>query len=50
MIIGMPKEIKPGENRVGATPSGVDLLVKAGHRVLVEQGAGIGSGARGSSL
>lgn len=43
MIIGIPKEIKPGENRVGATPSGVDLLVKAGHRVLVEQGAGIGS-------
>lgn len=44
MIIGIPKEIKVGENRVGATPSGVDMLVKAGHRVLVEKGAGEGSG------
>ncbi|MFQ6077284.1 MAG: alanine dehydrogenase, partial [Candidatus Bathyarchaeia archaeon] len=44
MIIGVPKEIKIGENRVGATPSGVDMLVKAGHRVLVEKGAGDGSG------
>jgi len=44
MIIGVPKEIKIGENRVGATPSGVNMLVKAGHRVLVEEGAGQGSG------
>ncbi|MFQ6081373.1 MAG: alanine dehydrogenase [Candidatus Bathyarchaeia archaeon] len=44
MIIGIPKEIKIGENRVGATPAGVDMLVKAGHRVLVEKGAGQGSG------
>ena len=44
MIIGIPKEIKTGENRVGATPSGVDMLVKAGHGVLVEKGAGGGSG------
>lgn len=43
-MIGIPKEIKTGENRVGATPSGVDMLVKAGHRVLVEKGAGGGSG------
>jgi len=44
MIVGVPKEIKIGENRVGATPSWVDMLVKAGHRVLVEKGAGEGSG------
>jgi len=44
MIIGIPKEIKIGENRVGATPTGVDMLVKARHRVLVETGAGKGSG------
>jgi len=46
MIIGVPGEIKIGENRVAATPTGVDLLVKAGHRVLVEKGAGEGSGFR----
>ncbi len=44
MIVGIPKEIKIGENRVAATPSGVDMLVKAGHKVLVENGAGTGSG------
>lgn len=44
MIIGVPKEIKTGENRVGATPAGVDALVKAGHEVLIEMGAGNGSG------
>jgi len=44
MIIGVPKEIKTAENRVGATPAGVDMLVKAGHKVLVEKGAGEGSG------
>lgn len=44
MIVGIPKEIKVGENRVAATPSGVDMLAKAGHRVLVEKGAGEGSG------
>ncbi|MEA3459318.1 MAG: alanine dehydrogenase [Chloroflexota bacterium] len=44
MIIGVPKEIKTGENRVGATPAGVDAFVKAGHKVLVEKGAGEGSG------
>ena len=40
LIIGIPKEIKIGENRVAITPAGVDMLVKAGHRVLVERGAG----------
>lgn len=44
MIIGVPKEIKNNENRVAATPASVDALVKAGHKVLVEIDAGIGSG------
>ena len=43
MIIGVPKEIKNNEFRVSATPSGVHALVKAGHSVIVEAGAGIGS-------
>jgi len=44
MIIGVPKEIKEGEKRVGMIPQGVDALVAHGHRILVEKGAGIGSG------
>ncbi len=44
MIVGIPKEIKANENRVAATPGGVAAMVKAGHRVLVEKGAGAGSG------
>lgn len=44
MIIGVPKEIKDNEARVGATPAGVKALVDAGNKVLVEAGAGIGSG------
>ena len=43
MIIGVPKEIKNNEFRVSATPSGVHSLVKAGHSVLVETSAGLGS-------
>jgi alanine dehydrogenase len=43
MIIGVPKEIKDLENRVAVTPGGVSELVKDGHRVLVEAGAGVGS-------
>jgi len=43
MIIGLPKEIKDGENRVGLTPGAVKALVARGHRVLVERGAGEGS-------
>ena len=43
MIIGVPKEIKDHETRVGLVPSGVTALVEAGHRVLVESGAGAGS-------
>jgi len=44
MIIGILKEIMPEENRVAATPVCVELLIKNGHRVLVEKNAGSGSG------
>lgn len=44
MIIGIPKEIKDNENRVGMTPSGVAGLVNHGHTVYVQQSAGTGSG------
>jgi alanine dehydrogenase len=40
MIIGVPKEIKPVENRVGMTPAGVLEMTKAGHVVYVQSGAG----------
>lgn len=44
MIIGVAKEIKNNENRVALTPAGTETLKKAGHSVLVEKGAGSGSG------
>lgn len=44
MIIGIPKEIKNNENRVAITPAGVVTLKNAGHRVLIEKNAGLGSG------
>lgn len=44
MLIGVPKEIKNNENRVAITPAGVDAFVKAGHEIMVETNAGIGSG------
>jgi alanine dehydrogenase len=44
VIIGVPREIKPQEYRVALIPAGVDALVHAGHRVLIEGGAGEGSG------
>ena len=44
MILGVPKEIKAQENRVGAVPAMVLDLVHAGHKVLVQQGAGAGAG------
>jgi alanine dehydrogenase len=44
MIIGIPKEIKNNENRVGMTPSGVAELVRRGHTVVVQHTAGEGSG------
>ncbi len=44
MIIGVPKEIKTREYRVGMTPAGVRSLTSRGHKVLVEKGGGEGSG------
>ena len=43
MIVGVPSEVKNHEYRVACTPAGVHELVRAGHRVLVEQHAGAGS-------
>ena len=43
MLVGIPKEIKAQENRVGITPAGVHALAEAGHSVRVEKGAGLGS-------
>jgi alanine dehydrogenase len=43
MIIGVPKEVKDHEARVGLLPSGAKALVEAGHRALVQSGAGLGS-------
>lgn len=43
MIVGVPKEIKTLEFRVALTPAGVRELVKNGHKVLIESGAGVGS-------
>jgi alanine dehydrogenase len=44
MIIGVPKERKDSEFRVGIVPAGVEELVAEGHEVLIESGAGLGSG------
>lgn len=44
MIIGIPEEIKIRERRVAITPAGVHELIKRGHTVLIEDGAGTGSG------
>ncbi|HYK09906.1 MAG TPA: alanine dehydrogenase [Gemmatimonadales bacterium] len=44
MIVGVPKEIKTNENRVALVPAGAEALAADGHTVLVEQGAGLGSG------
>jgi len=44
MKIGVPTEIKPQENRVALTPAGTERLRHAGHEVLVQSGAGLGSG------
>ncbi len=43
MIVGVPKEVKDHEARVGLLPSGATALVEAGHRVLVQSSAGSGS-------
>ena len=44
MIVGVPKEIKNNENRVAITPAGVEAMTKAGHTVVIEHNAGLGSG------
>jgi len=44
MKIGVPKEIKTNENRIALVPAGAEALAAAGHSVVVEQGAGLGSG------
>ena len=44
MIVGVPREIKSDEYRVAMTPNGVEELTRAGHKILVEAGAGVGSG------
>ncbi len=42
MVIGVPKEIKDKEFRVAVVPSGVRVLINAGHRVMIERGTGSG--------
>src|SRR3954451_6879437 len=44
MKIGVPKEIKTNENRIALVPAGAEALVAAGHSVMIEKGAGEGSG------
>jgi alanine dehydrogenase len=44
LIVGVPREIKEDEYRVGMIPVGVEMLARAGHQVLIEKGAGLGSG------
>ncbi len=44
MLIGVPKEIKNRENRVGVVPGGVAQLITAGHKVIIQKGAGLGAG------
>ena len=46
MRIGVAREIKDNENRVALVPSGVETLTKAGHKVFVEAGAGVGTGIK----
>jgi len=48
MIVGIPKEIKEHEYRAGMLPVGVEELARAGHRILVQKGLGLGSGIRDS--
>ncbi len=45
MLVGVPKEIKDNEFRVGMTPAAVAELVHHGHKAIVEKGAGVGSGS-----
>ena len=43
MIIGVPRDVRPSEYRVGLTPAGTDALLRRGHTVYVERGAGAGA-------
>jgi len=45
VIVGVPTEVKPDERRVGLTPTSVSELVRHGHQVIVQSGAGLGIGA-----
>ena len=44
LTVGVPREIQAQEFRVGLTPAGVDALEKCGHKVVIENNAGVGSG------
>ena len=44
MRIGVPKEIKSQENRIGLTPESVKSLISNGHKILIEKNGGLGSG------
>jgi len=50
VIVGLPKEIKDNEYRVGLTPAGVRALTDAGHQVTVQKSAGEGSGFDDASI
>ena len=50
MLVGVPKEIKDSEYRVGLVPSTVRELTANGHRVIVERNAGLGAGLAASEL
>ena len=44
MRVGVPKEVKPDEYRVAMMPVGAEQLIRAGHEVVIEAGAGVASG------
>src|SRR5262249_62153529 len=50
MVVGVPKEIKVGEQRIALTPAGARAFSDAGHHVLVETGAGVGSSFRDEEI
>ncbi len=50
MIVGVPKEIKVHESRVAVTPEGVSEFIHAGHTVIIEDGAGVGSAITNEDL
>ena len=41
MVVGVPKEIKPSEYRVSILPVGTETLTQAGHKVIIQEGAGL---------